>query len=109
MPHDQGGEMSTRTLQDRYGVVWLVWQVLPGQQPGTRGYTDASVTEETAEGCLTFESECEKRRIRPIPPRWTEYSDDELRAMCRMASPVRGGSPGSGSSPDGHPHARTDV
>jgi hypothetical protein len=47
--------------------------------------------EEVAEGCLTFECESEKRRVQPIPPLWMEYSDDELRAMCRMASPVRAG------------------
>lgn len=85
--------MSTRTLQDRYGVVWLVWQVLPGQQPRTHGGGGTPVSEEAAEGYLTFECECEKRRVRPIPPRWMEYSDDELRAMCRMASPVRAGEP----------------
>jgi hypothetical protein len=79
--------MSTRRLQDRYGVVWLVWQVLPG----TRGRTGTPVPEDGAEGCLTFECDSEKRRVRPIPPRWMEYSDDELRAMCRMAAPVRGG------------------
>lgn len=83
--------MFTRTLQDRYGVVWLVWQALPGQQPGTRGGKGTPVPEEKAEGCLTFESESEKRRVRPIPPRWMEYSDDELRAMCRMAVPVLAG------------------
>lgn len=85
--------MSTRTLQDRYGAVWLVRQVLPDQQPGTRGRSGTTVSEEAAEGCLTFECECEKRRVRPIPPCWMEYSDDELRAMCRMASPVRAGEP----------------
>lgn len=38
-----------------------------------------------AEGWLTFESEGEKRRVYPVSPRWTEYSDDELAALCRMA------------------------
>lgn len=87
--------MSTRTLQDRYGVVWLVCQVLPGQQPGARRGSGTPVPEKTAEGCLTFQSESGKRRFRPIPPRWTEYSDDELRALCRMASPIPAGEPGT--------------
>lgn len=82
--------MSARTLQDRYGVAWRIWEALPGPSPRPRGGT-GTPSEEVAEGCLTFECESEKRHVRPIPPRWMEYSDDELRAMCRMASPVRAG------------------
>lgn len=64
----------------------MVWQVLSG----TRGRTGTPVPEAGAEGRLTFECESGMRRVRPIPPRWMDYSDDELRAMRRMAAPVRG-------------------
>ena len=80
--------MPARTLQDRYGVAWRVWQVPPVRRPGTRAGAGAPRPDEVAGGCLTFESVSEQRRVHPIPPRWMEYSDDELRALCRMASPV---------------------
>ena len=82
--------MPTRTFHDRRGDSWLVWQVLPGDQLEAHGGAGALVPAEMAKGWLTFESGSgsEKRRVYPIPPRWMEYSDDELGALCRMAPPL---------------------
>ncbi len=81
--------MSTRTFHDRRGDSWLVRQVLPGQQLEPEGGAGALPLDDMANGWLTFESESEQRRVHPIPPRWMEYSDDELGALCRLASPAR--------------------
>lgn len=40
-------------------------------------------------GWLVCESATEKRRVRPIPPRWEFRSDAELERLCRSAPPVR--------------------
>lgn len=39
-------------------------------------------------GWLVCESPTEKRRIRPIPPKWETRSDAELERICRSASLV---------------------
>lgn len=83
--------MSTRTIHDRHGDSWRVRQVLPGQQLDTHGGAGALLPDEMAGGCLAFESASGRRLFHPIPPRWMEYSDDELGALCRLASPVRPG------------------
>ncbi len=80
--------MTTRTIHDRRGTTWLVWEVLPGEQLEAHGGAGALLPARMAQGWLTFESSSEKRRVYPIPPRWTEYSDDELGALCRTAPPL---------------------
>jgi hypothetical protein len=39
-------------------------------------------------GWLTFESLSEKRRLIPIPPRWEDLSQGELRSLCEKAKRV---------------------
>ena len=39
-------------------------------------------------GWLTFESLAEKRRLNPIPSRWEELSESELRELCGKARRV---------------------
>lgn len=80
--------MSSRTFRDRDGISWTVWQVLPGEEVEAHGGAGALFPARMAEGWLTFESEDEKRRVYPVPPRWTEYPDDELAALCRTAPPL---------------------
>jgi hypothetical protein len=77
--------MSSKTFRDRDGTTWMVWPVLPGEELEAHGGAGALVPADMAEGWLTFESGSEKRRVYPIPLRWTEYSDDELGALCRTA------------------------
>lgn len=80
--------MSSRTFRDRDGTSWMVWQVLPGEEVEAHGGAGALFPAGMAKGWLTFEREGEKRRVFPVPPRWTEYSDDELAALCRTAPPL---------------------
>ncbi len=40
-------------------------------------------------GWLCFESATEKRRLLPIPSNWKTVSEDQLRLLCRVATPVR--------------------
>jgi hypothetical protein len=39
-------------------------------------------------GWLTFESLDEKRRLIPIPPRWEDLTQAELRALCDKAKRI---------------------
>ncbi len=82
--------MSTRMFHDRHGDPWLVRQVPPAGQLDARGGAGA-LPAEMADGCLAFESAAGRRLFHPIPPRWMEYSDDELRALCRLALPAHTG------------------
>ncbi len=77
--------METRTFQDRDGIRWLVWEVFPGEQLDGPVNGAPLLPRELADGWLTFESEGEKRRLYPIPPRWKEYPDDALDTLCRTA------------------------
>jgi hypothetical protein len=40
-------------------------------------------------GWLVFESPAEKRRVKPIPPKWDTRSDAELERLCRAAPAAR--------------------
>ena len=66
----------------------MVWQVLPGEELEAHGGVGALFPVGMAEGWLTFEREGKQRRVYPVPPRWTEYSDAELAGLCRMAPPL---------------------
>jgi hypothetical protein len=81
--------MATRTFQDRDGTGWLVWEVFPGEQLDAPVRGGTLLPPDLADGWLAFESEGEKRRLYPIPPRWLEYPDDSLEALCRAAEWVR--------------------
>jgi hypothetical protein len=76
--------MSVRKFHDRYGDPWRVRQV-PGAQPVARG---AAAADETADGWLAFEGAAGRRLFHPVPSHWMDYSDDELRALCRLARPA---------------------
>ena len=39
-------------------------------------------------GWLTFESLSEKRRLTPIPSRWEDLSQGELRSLCEKAKRI---------------------
>ena len=107
--------MSYRTFVDRDGAYWQVWDSLPtkverrtssgdrrrqrifpwrGDERRTgldrRIQTQRRITlsEGYGGGWLTFESLSEKRRLIPIPPRWDELSQGELRALCDKAKRI---------------------
>lgn len=79
--------MSTRTFHDRYGDPWRVRQEPGARQTVARG-GGGTPPDEMANGCLAFDGAAGRRLFHPIPPCWMEYSDDELRALCRLALPA---------------------
>jgi hypothetical protein len=71
--------MSLRTVTDRDGVAWRVWDVLPQ----TRHIAGME------HGWLCFESVAEKRRLSPIPAAWQDLDDERILALLGMAAVVR--------------------
>lgn len=88
-------------ITDPQGRVWRVWDTHP--QPHRAG----GVGEEYASGWLTFESDSEKRRLRPVPPQWDQRDAGGLLELLGDAHRVERGrveSSGLGrSSPPGAP------
>jgi len=94
--------MAHREFTDTNGVRWQAWEVIPTtaeRRDARERHEGALQTEERrtrrqlrvrmdgglAQGWLVFESAAEKRRLRPIPPGWTEQTDEELARLCGTA------------------------
>jgi len=78
-----------REIVDYEGVRWMAWDITPETaHPITRyesylqGYLDGWLVFETADGR-------ERRRIHPVPRRWAELPDEELRRLLASAEPTR--------------------
>jgi hypothetical protein len=107
--------MGYRTFVDRVGSYWQVWDSQPSRAERRlkgsdrrnhkpfpwkgnerRTGTDRRMTSQRritlnegyGAGWLTFESLDEKRRLVPIPPRWEDFSQVELRALCDKAKRI---------------------
>jgi hypothetical protein len=107
--------MSYRTFVDRGGSYWQVWDSQPtkverrgtaadrrqpryrpwggmerrsGADRRTISQRRITLAEGYGRGWLTFESLTEKRRLIPIPTKWEDLSNGELRALCDKAKPV---------------------
>jgi hypothetical protein len=97
-----GEEMAHRKFTDADGVRWQTWEVIPTtaerrdareRRAATRKKDERRTHQQfrvrmddgLAEGWLVFESAAEKRRLHPIPPGWTERTDDELARLCSLA------------------------
>jgi hypothetical protein len=73
-----------RTIADSAGRVWTIFEVK--KQGGPEQWT--YLPEQFGNGWLCFESDMSKRRLTPVPSRWTEYSDEELADLLDRAEPV---------------------
>ena len=107
--------MSYRTFVDRDGSYWQVWDSQPTKferrmntgerrrpqyfawggterRSGTDRRTSSQrrivLSDGHGRGWLTFESLHEKRRLIPIPPRWEDLSQGELRYLCEKAKRI---------------------
>jgi hypothetical protein len=107
--------MSYRTFVDRDGSYWQVWDSQPTKVERRVTATDRRrpklyawhgverrtvadrrmtsqrriiLSEGYGAGWLTFESLNEKRRLTPIPNRWEELSQPELRTLCEKAKRI---------------------
>jgi hypothetical protein len=91
-----------REFTDGDGVRWQAWEVIPmtaerraarERRGTTRKKTErrtqqqlrVRMDEGMADGWLVFESAAGKRRLHPVPPHWTERTDDELADLCASA------------------------
>jgi len=73
-----------RTIADSTGVVWTVFEVK--RKGGTGEWT--YLPQQFGNGWLCFESNVSKRRLTPVPTRWTEFSDRDLERLLKQAQPV---------------------
>ena len=99
--------MSNRKIRDDRGTVWDVWDVTPDDVPSRlvydrwiepRAEAPEALADATAplidphleRGWLCFQAGEARRRLAPIPPKWFEMPDADLRTMLEVASPVGG-------------------
>jgi hypothetical protein len=96
--------MAHREFTDTHGVLWQVWDVIPqtverrvripsdtpwpGVERRKNEAPRAMLAKGHESGWLAFECGTERRRLRPIPPRWETRSDVELEQLCNAAAPV---------------------
>ena len=83
--------MALREFTDGSGNLWRVWDITPEQMhPRTLA---EDYMQGILDGWLTFErvDGRGKRRLMPIPENWASRSEDELRALCDQAEPVKTG------------------
>lgn len=107
--------MPIRLFHGTDGVLWQVWNVVPGRHEGPerrQGYDRRGpdpvlrysgperratvdrrhplslVSPRLAWGWLAFESPTEKRRLAPIPQYWERLSEEGLARLCAAARPV---------------------
>ena len=82
MPED----VHMRTFADSTGLVWTVYEV---KKKGGLTERWSYLPAEFGDGWLCFESELGKRRLTPIPARWRDSTDDELKQSLKEAQTVR--------------------
>ena len=77
--------MALREFTDERGRRWRAWDIVPDQlHPTTRledymqGFLDGWLAFETVDGA-------ERARLTPVPIRWAEGSDEELRSLLARA------------------------
>jgi hypothetical protein len=93
--------MGNRRIQDEHGVVWDIWDVVPGDMvvgnydrragERLRSLTPGSmlsVQPGLENGWLCFQSDGERRRFAPIPADWIDFPDNVLRSLLEGATPV---------------------
>jgi hypothetical protein len=78
-----------RTFRDSNGTAWTVFEVRR-QVSGTgdRSYLPGGFND----GWLCFETHGAKRRLTKYPPRWREFSDEELMNLLSQAQTAPKGS-----------------
>jgi hypothetical protein len=101
--------MAYREFTDQWGTEWRAWDVMPrtverrARRSPTAGTPTVEVerrqqAENSGEvrlrmrpgwehGWLSFESSAEKRRLAPLPQKWEEGTDDQLREWLAKATP----------------------
>lgn len=78
--------MAIRDFVDDRGVSWKVWPVTPETAHHKTPAEDYLA--EYQAGWLCFESASERRRLADYPDEWDRLTDEELRALLRVAAVV---------------------
>jgi hypothetical protein len=76
--------LAYRVFASPDGVIWRAWDV-----PGSPDIAAGTMEQTLRDGWLCFESDQEKRRLAPVPDRWSERSEEQLWLYCRIAEPAR--------------------
>ena len=101
--------MGYREFTDEWGVEWKAWDVTPRiverrarrspaagtpkanperrRQNENSGEVRLRMRPGWEHGWLSFESVAEKRRLAPLPEKWDEESDEQLRQWLAQATP----------------------
>ena len=94
--------MAHREFQDERGQLWEVWDVVPERRDRRSGLDrrqharetfdrrkvkvlSAVITGDLAKGWLVFSSKFERRRYAPLPERWCDATEPDLRLWCARA------------------------
>ena len=71
-----------RQFRDAAGIEWNVYHT---ERNASAERRDHLLPAEYRHGWLLFESASEKRRLAPVPPAWSDLSDEALAALCASA------------------------
>ena len=94
--------MSYRRFTDSQGTPWRVWEVVPSPVCRRRGVRRIQVVNHhpdrrvdmrrsrlffppTEASWLCFESDADRRRLRPVPERWWLEDEAGLERLCTLA------------------------
>ena len=78
--------MAHRTFSDPDGVQWEVWSVTPTLRVDGSSAPGTLLSEETANGWLTFQCPHEKRRFYQVPGDWEQFTDEQLCVLLKHAA-----------------------
>jgi hypothetical protein len=98
--------MALREFRDSDGIDWQVWEVIPqsverrklrDRRIAPRDANDRRIRHEArlrlsdgeSDGWIVFESQNQKRRLRPIPHDWFKATGTALESMCVRADHAR--------------------
>jgi hypothetical protein len=68
--------MPLREFDDRLGRRWRVWDTVPARTEAMGDFR---------EGWLTFDSGTDRRRLAPVPARWSEFPEERLILLLEVA------------------------
>jgi hypothetical protein len=68
--------MALREFLDASGERWRVWDTVPMRTESMGDFR---------EGWLTFDNGTERRRLAPVPEHWSEFPDERLVLLLKVA------------------------
>lgn len=80
--------MAHRIYTDSAGIRWEVWDVRPSVSLDGVSPPGSLLSEEAAEGWLTFQASHQRRRFYMVPEGWDQFTDSEMELLCKHAVPV---------------------